>query len=694
MWPIVFGFVLGASAHAIYWHMRSDHSVLGPSYEPEEAAARRKALLDLLWLGLAAAFIVAVFAAWYATTLLDGIGGLGGLILGLCTGAICASWYRDAGRGGNHVTSRGIAVGIVAAVVFLAGLNNEHRIFDRVKAFSTSVVTLEFERTPRSERPEVNANTPPGQGSTIWAADEAISFALLVAEDIATKALGRDEEALRHVSGLAPGALLRANEPLLKTHIAPLVVLRGEAHKTKRDSSPVYFDTSNLDQIKLALALRNLVAADMVKEDFLDATRDDRAASVAMAFREYYASTHRSACLFARLDVIENLKDEEARLKLAIDQAKPAAKAAKERDLLGVQAKLKAERSKAQDACWMMGDAQQRDKRLDDEEKAFRSAIPDKHIVQSTPYVTILAASLLLGGSEREAAISLLDHWWRAAERRAKDSGAERERVFNVRVLNLIGLLLSNRSNAVHMELNWHYQQAALDESTAFIAGIPLLQRYADAHKFADHKSFDLLSSAGLPASDRRNACAGDGSVSEGGRYFIFRRSTLLNNSVYFLSMQHDLLELGRMADKFDDLIDELRSVRVDCLSNLSGAKPKVSAEWEKLRAGILSSRLETLARGFATQAWLKRNDARAAKRSLCEAHRAATLAERLAEAEGDQLLLSRKTFFERPFDELGKAIVGVSDIRNTRRLIRDLDVRLRVYGDGACIGSDGTAKR
>lgn len=692
MWPIIFGFVLGATAHAIYWHMRTDHSVLGPSYEPEQAAARRKALLDLLWLGLAAAFIVAVFIAWYATTLLEGIGGFGGLILGLCTGAMCASWYRDAGRGGDHVTSRGIAVGILAAVVFLAGLSNEYRIFDRVKTFSASVVTLEFDRAQRSDRPEFNTNAPPNTPQAIWAADEGIGFALFIARDLAKEAIDRDEGALLHVGGLAPGGLLRKNEELLKKHIAPLVDVRSAVHKVRRDSNPAYFDTDNLDQIKLALALRELIAADMLKDGILDGSRDDRVDAVAKAYSDYYASSHRSACLFARLDVIEKLKDEETTRQAAFDKSAPEAKDARKRDLEGVRAKLAAERADAGDKCWMLGDVQKRKAKLEKETAAFRSAIPAKDVVQSTPYVTILAASLFFGAGEREAAISLLDQWWRAAARRAKTANAAQERVFNVRVLNLIGFLLSNRSNAVHMELNWHYQQTALDESNAFVESIPLLKRYMASHKFADHKSFDLLSSAALPSSDRRNACADHGFVNEGGRYFVFRRSTLLNNAVYLLSLQHDLLDLGRMTDKFDGLIDELRSVRVDCLKILSTTTPEVGAKWEKLRADILSARLETLARGFGTQAWLRRNDARAAKRSLCEAHRAATLAEQLAEAEGDQLL-SRKSFFEKPFDEIGKAISDISEGRNNKKLIRDLQVRLRAYGDGACIDAAGAGK-
>ena len=203
--------------------------------------------------------------------------------------------------------------------------------------------------------------------------------------------------------------------------------------------------------------------------------------------------------------------------------------------------------------------APDRDRRLKDEAGKFKDAIPSRDIVQSTPYLSIVAASLLFGGGEREAAISLLDQWWRA--RQAATTNVEQERVFRVRVLNLIGLLLSDRFNPIHMELNWHYQQEALSESNDVIERSATLAQYLLTHKFSNPKTYDMLSAAARPVSDNRNACGGIGTVNEGGRYFVHRRTTLLNNTVYFLALQHDLLVQPNMAVMFDQQIEELRSI-------------------------------------------------------------------------------------------------------------------------------------
>ena len=258
----------GIAAHVVYWFFWTRYVDLRATAKP----AQTHGLVDLLWISFGLVFLLVLFVAWYATTTLDGLGNLhhwlwyvhhftsfGSFLLGLATGAVCAAWYRNAGRtGASNPMARGIAVGVLAAVVLFFGLNHEYRIFDRLNKFSASVISLEFDRTQLGEQPEVSASAP--DISDLWVADGGIGFALFIVEDLAKHALRRDREALAHLQG-APAAALFEGNNVAFFGINRLELLRKAVHTIKRDRSSAYFDTYRLDQIALALAFRELVVA-------------------------------------------------------------------------------------------------------------------------------------------------------------------------------------------------------------------------------------------------------------------------------------------------------------------------------------------------------------------------------------------------------------------------------------------------
>lgn len=728
MWPILYGFIVGMAAHSIYWIVRDRRPSL-PDHEPQ-TDPRREGLLDLIWLAFGALFLLIVIACWHATSSLESIGSyrqwlwlvffgstFGSFVLGTAVGLIGASWYRESrDAAAQNLSLRGTAVGFLALIVVLFGLNNEYAVFDRVSKISASVVSIELDKAARGDRVEVQLSSP-SIAPRIWAANERIEFALFILKDLGTKALDLDRQALRY---LAPGAgdrVIEENRDFATRHLLPMISLREEIHQAKRDTGPLFFDSEKIEQAGLALALRDLLLMDVGRDGRFDDSREERVARLADAYGAYAVSTRYNACVLGiksrDIKELEKTRDTlQAGMKERRDDVRRAAGSRKADAELRLQkalersaeveASLMAETKKEEALCVRLASRKHWPEQVERESKILRglaplkgevcdsaepcrNSIPSQATVQSSPYLAIVAAIYLYAAGEREAAVSLLDLWRRKAAVEDSSTSKVRERLFAVRVLNLTGLLLGDLSNGVVLEIGTHYQQGALEESTALIDGHDKLRGYAAEHKFPVKDGFDLLTAAARPISDRRNLCTSETAIPEAGpRYVVFRRSTLLNNVVYFLSSQFDLLQQPGMSDKFDRLVEELRSLRVDCLANMAADAPTVGAEWEELRADMLVRTLDTLARALKTQSRLKEANGQLARQPLCDAYRAAVYAERLAGIDKPQTL-DRATFRASSFQENGKAISDFSDVRSARKLVRELKESITGLGEGAC---------
>lgn len=664
MWPMLSGIIAGVAAYCIFRAVRDRHAVLTdrqPTADP-----RVPGLIDMLYVACGAFLLLALVFAWYALTavpaaweshrasfwVLFRYTSISSFLLGFGVGVMAASWYRDAlGSESSNLAARGIAVFGLAIVVFLFALDGEYKLFGRLTKLSTSVVSIEFDKrgVGRGDGVELNANTP--TTSPIWAANEKIGFALVILKDLGEEALNIDVEALRHFQSRPPGELVEANRGMLATFLLPIVKLREDIHALKRDTNPIYFDTERLEQFKLALALRDLLHRDL-NEALDDAKERDAAiARVADAYGAYVVSTWHTACLFKIGSDLPcaALVDRANWQKLAADEA-----------------------SRFVGKCEQVA--------ADPKQARCEPAIPSRQVVRQSPYLVIATASMFFAAGEREAAVAMLDYWQRLALKSKEEDYDIARRLFAIRIFNLMGYMLGELASPIQLELAARYQWRALKESSALVEKSQTLKAYRARQRFPEPDKFDMLSAAARPSSDRRNECAGREDIGErGARYVVHRRVTLLNNVVYFLSLQPDVLEEPTARDGFGKLIEELRSIRADCLAFFVS---RPNADWESTRATALGGILDTLARAMRVQATFQRPDDKSARSLLCDAYRAALYAERLL---GEGTLLTPAKFDESSLEDNGQALRNLADVRSTRNLRRELKQAVEAEGENSC---------
>jgi hypothetical protein len=210
---------------------------------------------------------------------------------------------------------------------------------------------------------------------------------------------------------------------------------------------------------------------------------------------------------------------------------------------------------------------------------------------------------------------------------------------------------------------------------------LTVFKKYWTFYKFPSPESYDMVASAARPGTDRRNVCADfTEALDQGARYFAYRRAILLNNVVYFLSFQTDLLRQEGMTDRFNKLVEELRSLRIECLAFYANNEKQV---FELIRVSELPDRLETLARAFKTQAVLNSGDGKAAKQALCNGYRAAAYAVRMAGAKDAVIDVAKVG--SKPLSEHMTDVQGLTSIRSTLALSRELREKVAAFGEGAC---------
>lgn len=731
MWPILLGMALGIAVAWIVWAIIglrwSIAQIDSTAFENEwrqvsnadRNAAKRHRKLSIYFL-IFILLLLALSVIWYmaatsGSSLPDvpwpaviffGSHLLSGF-LGFVLGALLWGWYIAAtdAKTANVITT-GAAFGLLATAVFIYGLNNDYKFVERLSKFSASGVTFELEKSKSDERVELLLNRTL---DNVPAGNENISFSLAILEDLSGSALDRDKAAAMTALGGSIRSLeLEANRHILTAHVKPLVALRKALHGSRLDSQPVFFDSDRLEQIKLSLALRELVMADLEGDDAVPlsnavvAARPERVSKVVKAYANYVVSTKHGWCGLNPVTLMpkEAAKEEEdAKAKVLEVKSILQAGSSKEPFLKLVDVRQKHHEIIEKQACLDLVNPRKWEEQLELEARRLtgsahiwalsedceepglcRDAIPDRQTIRSTPYMAIVASALLYGAGERVAAVSLLDLWQRTASQRKKSSFTEQvlADVYATRVINLMGLDLADLSNPVLLELGTNYQWWALEKSKALMEESPILKKYWAFYKFPSPDVYDMVASAAHPVSDRRNVCPNfTESLDQGARYFAYRRAILLNNVVYFLSFQTELLRQPSMNNRFNELVEELRSLRFDCLAFYKSNDKQV---FEQIRTLELPDRLETLARAFRTQAILNKS---VAKQAVCTGYKAVTYALRMAEAKN--ITFNVGNLGSKPLSDHMTDVQELAIARSTLTLSRELHNQLAAFGEGTC---------
>jgi|GEM_PF-5165908 len=700
MWPILAGFVSGIAAYHVFPYFWAPipqvfaglFGATGAGPQWLEVARLARVLAWTVLLLVAIVFLPAAIA-------FESMGRYGGVLwtlfhntwllsvaIGLCAGVICSSWYRDAReRDSPNLTVRGVFVGVFATLALLAGLQQEHDFLGGLNKVSTSVFSLEFDPARRRDATTLTSNvgTAVASQETLpkWTATARIGLAMNVLSELTKRAIKLDDEAalfsIDEAGSASPSknqntASREASEFMEAIGLGQLVWWRVNIHETMRDSDPMFFDGGELEEAKLASLLRDVILYDLRDDPVDDNFRRRTIERVASAYGGFFIRSLTTSCIHSSWPECNIFIDD---AKGFMDKEKGVAHA----------------------------------KYLADQ---FATKFPSRNAVRSAPYVVSAVASIFYANGETEAAAALLDQWLR---RKTNDRTAGKleehiSRIYKIRVLNMIGFLFADESNPgqgpnpIHLELGTKYQWAAFLESGEFVDLVPQLKVYQSDRSFDAPQDFDLIALASASRSDARGICKSTPQIPAEARYVVFRRWSLLNNVVFYLAKQPQLIEKGRHLDEFDELIKDLRSLRVDCVAyELLESKESTAEDQRQLaKTDAMARTLDTLARAMLTQATLHRRNTDQVKAALCDAHKAARAAEKFTQrfevlidhtsraqgsGQGNTLPIGfdHRAFYKETLAVNGEAVVRRQPIGDAQELVRDTRNRIEKLGPGVC---------
>lgn len=576
------------------------------------------------------------YATWFGR-------GCVGFALGLAT----AAWGMHATKeNASNVGLLGAVLGVMGAIVTMAVFDHDLKFLGRLSKVSTSVVSFELQAAQtnnnrgKSESSETTAKA--------WTAFEPANTALILLDDLAQNAIRRDEAIATFATDSA-APLRDENEDILKQTklfqdvLHPFVDLRRAIHLAKRDASVGLFYSEEQELIGLAIALRDLVLFDVWTSEIKEAERQTKIDTSIKAIAAVVRRTREEACEF------ELWKQN----SLTPNQAASIEEAA---------------------SC---GD---RGRHLTN----LESMMPGRMAVRKTPYFAILSAMILFGSGEREAAAALLDHWrHQAPDQPAKplpQRSTYRDKivaVYDVRVVNLIGIILSDPQNVVLIELATHYQWSAMNLSDEIIKGNSRLKAFMEGTKAAKNEP-GLIAVASELSAGRRVNCPAIMGIPQDVAYFVYRRTSQLNNAIFYLTQQSNILELEGVSSKLDEWMNALEATRRDCLALAIGLP------YDDIAAD-LASFADTLVHGYLAKAALQKSDTDQSRRSLCRAYRAAYVADKLAGAPRHVDLTDHRQFLARSLFQNGTNISNFKFKNSARESLRTIRDQIEAAGEGAC---------
>jgi hypothetical protein len=698
MWPVLFGFVAGALIYGM-------HPYLWKPFPQLFAGLFSARVADPVWLGIAgwlrvcfwmmAAIIGIVFVP--ASLQYADLGRYSegfwasfhhtrafGFLLGMAAGLACTSWYVDARTGtSQNLAARGAFVGVFALLVLLVALKGEVDLFGSLNKVQTSVITLEFDTSQRKGTTApltANAGQPSNAQSSesatltvpSWTATDRIGPAMTILIDLSTLGVARDDQIAQFADGTTVPPLsivprdLQARavtDFMARNEVSKLIKLRLELHEFKRDADPMYFDSEALEEARMAIQQRDLLFLDLRRADATNKReREQMVDALGWTYANFTVRSRMSLCL----------------LRSAVPQ----------------EDGFDCASLKTEPLIWSMREELAR---------TFIESIPPPEVVRDTPYLAIVAASIFYASGETEAAVALLDRWLRAARVGPRATGWL-SRIYSIRVLNIMGLFLSNEANPIHLELGTKYQWAALRESDILIKAIPAMETYANARQIQRPKELDLLLLARAYAADKVVPCADSDVRQSGVRYFVYRRWSLLNNVVFYLARQPRLIERLELGEEFGALIEQLKLTRPDCLAaDARGDIPQpfdpvtIPLQIEYATADALGRTLDTLARAHRTQANGRQTTRAVVQTAVCDANAAAIAAELLIRRSewltkrigfGPKVSgkgFDHQSFVERPLATNGEEIVALQPRNDVEKLIADTKEAVEKLGEGAC---------
>jgi hypothetical protein len=700
MWAVVGGIVIGIALYTVFtlkplsWLF--DRSVGYPAGNPEWIGVAR-VILALAWvlLGLSLIVVLPVFLAYETLAQYRGVTWkmlydteLIRFGIGVCAGVICASWYRDARTSDSeNLKTRGIFVGTFTLVALLLGLAETLDLFSGLSKITTPVASVEFDLSRKGasngQGPTVKGDQT---GNTMnWSVTERISLAMSVLYELANIDVedsyhvkfsnGVEKDLMTAQLAVLPeegNKLKKAADKmklfLVSNKIDELRSLLAAIHETKRDANPVYFDRTAQNSVQLSVLLREIVLHDVSENDYAADKMSLAVRSLAFEMMDRKAMVDGFAEKF---------------VTSVIDARKTACMLKKENCA-----------DKAGNDLYLVESKEEREER----KQAVIAVFPSPEEVRSSPYLAIVASALLYAGGESEGAIAILDFWLRQNQ---PPSGVRKhalkgdkfdhalQHVQTIRILNLIGLYIVDDNNTVHVELGTKYQWSALDETNKLVAEVSSLKAHVRARTLPSPADFDLVKLALANPGDRRRECAPAEIKTHGGRYFLYRRWALLNNIVDHLAAQPQLLAQPTMSDRFDDLIENLRGVRADCLARDIFEDLKRDEDQQTKSANdALWRTLDTLARAQVARAELRRTNSAEVKFQLCEAYRAAYAATKWAGAVTARTIdYDPEQFFVNSLSANGSEIVDRRPHDIAEKLRLEIQQRIERIGLGACTG-------
>jgi hypothetical protein len=624
MWAVLIGFALGV---VTCFFARWIATELGPIYQvvtdPEGATWLRTLLVGIIiltsaiWLGVI--FVVAhtwppaaaTFErpeGWDLLWTLFHSTRVTSACIGFALGLATTAWGIHAAGDGANVGLLGGVVGAAVAIVVLVALDHDFQFLSRVSKVSTSVISFELD-TARGGASNRGANGPSGSVTATWTASAPASTALSLLEDLSSNAIDRDNEVARVLADSA-GAVRSADEEIDKQRelfgkaLGPFVVLRSALHSIKRDAHPTFFYTEKQELVGLAVNLRDLVLLDVRRES----PSEPKQKAELTSLRE----TRLDAAAKALVEMIRRSRDEVCGLQL------------------WTQTSLKAE-----DAMELRKAASCADESRAADLQKIKDFFPGRSAVRKTPYLTIMAAALFFGSGEREAAAALVDQWRQQVPEKSSAAAGEESKyrdklaaIHDVRMVNLMGLVLAEPKNAVLIELATRYQWRAMELSDGVIGSNPRLTAFAAKMQTAKNEPGLIAIAADLAAS-RKTTCPSDPKdkdldVPKQVSYFVYRRNTQLNNAIFYLTLQSNIRELEGVSDRLEEWMNKLSAARQDCLAL------RIGKSWDAMKSDV-AGLVDTLAHAYLAQAALRKADADRSRKALCRAYRAALIADKLA---------------------------------------------------------------
>jgi hypothetical protein len=681
MWPILVGFSLGVSIYLfgswlgkqigpLYRVINNNYAprwlrtllvvlvitssglwivllmVMAHAYPPLTATLDTGRGWDLFWL------------VFHSTRFTSGCAGFG---LGLLT----AAWIVNLESPNARATRwRAISVAVLASFVIVFGLDRNFDFFNRLTKVSAGTVTVELAKAGnaagKASAPQATTSvvTPP------WAATERIGIAFLFLSDLSERAVERDWDVAHFLSssnwrGTLPQTSdervmeeLRQKAAFFKDVLGMLTVFRETAHEVKRDTNVVFFGSHKLEMVKFAVALRRLIMLDLRSEKVDDGVRNRHLDALSEAFVELLANTRTDICL----------------LKLKVPKGDPSC------DL-----------NEDDTAKWSS-----------DQRKQFREKFPNHDTVRNAPYAAIMAATFFYGSGEPEAATSILDEWRRQQSdpklpkdpKSAEALEANFQAVYRIRVLNVMGAMLADPENALHLELATRYQWSAVKETDKLIGKNTILSELTAKMRFTQKVPSGLVSVAtDIVLKRTLNHCpADDPQIPNSVRYFLFRRANQLNNIVFYTTVQPSILENPGVPEQFDAWMNALINTKFDCLA-ISARLPGTAELVETTRLRNMAGVMDTISRGYFAQAIARRTQPAESQLAICNSYKVAVTTNKLAIADTPQRpdFSDYEAFLAKSFAANGEAAGKVKLYKSTTDYLRTLRAHVEALGEGAC---------